>query len=53
MKEKYYIVLYNKTTREFLREYPIKNQNIAESQKAFYNNMTTNLKATIRVEEIK
>lgn len=53
MKEKYYIVLYSKITGDFVREYPVKNQNIAESQMAFYNDVTSNIRAEIKVVEVK
>ena len=52
-KVKYYLRLYYKDNGEFIREIPCKNHYIAERQCAFYNEVTTNLKAEIRVEEIK
>ena len=52
-KLKYYVVLYNKITGNFIREYPVKNEYEAERQCGCYNDMTVNLKATVRIEEIK
>ena len=50
-KLKYYVVLYNKITGDFIRKYPVKSEYLAERHRGYYNDMTINLKAKIEVEK--
>ena len=50
---KYYLRLYRKNNGKFIREVPCKNQYSAERQCAFYNEVTTNIRAEIHAIEVK
>ena len=52
-KVKYYLRLYYKNNGEFIREVSCKTQYSAERQCAFYNEVTTNIRAEIKVIEVR
>jgi hypothetical protein len=53
VKIKYYLRLFYKSNGEFIREFPVKNEYIAESQMAFYNDVTSNIRAEILKVEVE
>lgn len=53
IKVKYFVRLFRKSNGEFIKEVPVKNEYRAERMMAFYNEVTTNIRARVKVVEVK